>query len=256
MFAVARSMRKERLEAGALIFKDPECVIYLSEDGTIQTTTRERETPSQQLVSEMMILANTLFAGVLKDNNVPAIFRSQPPPQEKIELSEEYDPVESYLNKRLLPRGEVGLGPSPHFSLGVAAYSTASSPLRRYTDLIVQRQLKAILNKDLRPLDRSELEKILLEVSYPLERASLMERERNRYFLLKYLSQHKGEEFEAVVLQRFPRFYLVHLKDFVFNAALHVPNSVTLNQCDRVLVQLDKVKPRADVLTLSLVKLL
>jgi exoribonuclease II len=256
MFAVARSMRQERLDAGALIFKDPECVLYVTEDGSVKVTTRERETPSQQLVSEMMILANALFARTLKENKVSAIFRSQPPPQEKIQLGEQYDPVESYQNKRLLPRGEVGLDPAPHFSLGVDAYSTASSPLRRYTDLVVQRQLKSILNENSRPLDRSELERILLEVSYPLERASLMERDRNRYFLLKHLSQRKGEEFEAVVLQRFPRFYLVHMKDFVFNAALHVPNSVTLNQYDRVLVQVDKAKPRADVLTLSLVKLL
>ncbi len=256
MYDVALALRQDRITVGAVVFKDPEFVVYLTGNDTIQVSTRERETPSQQLVSEMMILANTLFARALKEHHVPAIFRSQPPPQENIKLSPEYDPVESFQTKRLLPRGEVGLDPAPHFSLGVEAYSTASSPLRRYTDLVVQRQLKSIVDKDSSPLSRTDLEKILLDVSYPLERATQMERDRQRYFLLKYLLQRKGEPFEAVVLQRFPRFYLVHLHEFVFNAVLHVSHNVTLNPYNRVLVQIDKVKPRADMLTLSLVKLL
>ncbi|MEW6347933.1 MAG: ribonuclease catalytic domain-containing protein [Thermodesulfobacteriota bacterium] len=256
MYDVALAMRDARIAAGALVFKDPEFVVYLTENHTIQVSKREREIPSQQLVSEMMILANTLFAKALKEHHLPAVFRSQPPPQEKISLSPDFDPVESFQTKRLLPRGEIGLDPAPHFSLGVEAYSTATSPLRRYSDLVVQRQLKSIVDKDSAPLSRDDVEKILVEVSYPLERAALMERDRQRYFLLKYLQQRKGEEFEAVVLQRFPRFYLVHLYEFVYNAVLHVPHNVTLNPYDRVLVQIDRVKPRADMLTLSLVKLL
>jgi exoribonuclease-2 len=105
-------------------------------------------------------------------------------------------------------------------------------------------------------LDKDDLERILVETSYPMERAGMMERERQRHFLLRYLEQRKNEDLEAVVLHRFPRFHLVRIEEYVLNAALYTANSVTLNPYDRVLVRIEKIRPREDQLSLSLVKIL
>jgi exoribonuclease II len=256
MFAIASSLREERIASGALIFKDPELSVRVDVDKTIEVACRDRETPSQVLVSEMMILANSLFARFMKERNLPGLFRSQPPPLEKIELGPDYDPVTSYRSKKVLARGDLSTDPAPHSTLGLQLYTTATSPLRRYPDLLVQRQVKAALEGTPPCCAHEELENILAKMSYLLERATLLERERTRYFLLKYLEQRKHEEFEAVVLQRFPRFHLVHITKFCFNAALNAPSNVSLNPCDRAIIRLEKINPREDKLSLSLVKLL
>ncbi len=255
MYAVASAVRKARVKAGAIIFRDPELFVHVGEDGTIEVNTRDRETPSQVLVSEMMILGNTLFARFLKEREIPAIFRSQPPPLEKIELGDEYDPVVSYRSKKALSRGDLSTQPASHSTLGLEVYTTGTSPLRRYTDLLIQRQLKAALSQRA-PLDITEIEKNLMEISSRLERASLLERERQRYFLLRYLEGKRDQEFECVVLQRFPKFYLVQITALGFNAALHVPPSFSMAPHDRCLARIEKINPRAEKLSLSLVKLL
>jgi exoribonuclease II len=255
-FRIAIAFRKERVAQGALIFKDPELSVHVTEDKKIEVGVRERESPSQILVSELMIQANRLFAQFLEERKIPAFFRSQPAPLERISLGNEYDPVTSYRSKKALARSNLTTEPGPHSTLGLTAYATATSPLRRYTDLIVQRQLKAVLKSNAPLLNLKELESILEQVSYPLERAALMERQRQRYFLLKYLEQRRHEEWEAIVLHRFPGFHLVQLTRFFLNAALHTPNNLVLAPYDRAIVQIEKINPRDDKLILSLVKLL
>jgi exoribonuclease-2 len=256
LYEIAAALRRQRVAAGAIVLKDPELIVRVAEDKDISVTIRDRETPSQILVSELMILANNLFARFLKEHRLPGIFRSQLPPAEKVELGESYDPVLSYQCRKAMARGEVGLDPSPHSTLGLAQYTTATSPLRRYPDLLVQRQILSFLETGSPLLDRGELERILAEISYPLERAALLERERTRYFLLKYLKARKDEEFEAVVLHRFHRFHLVRITELGFNAALNTPDGLALSPSDRALVRIEKIAPRDDKLSLSLVKLL
>ncbi len=256
LFRIAIAFRKERVAQGALIFKDPELSVHVTEHKKIEVSVRERESPSQVLVSELMIQANRLFAQFLQERKIPAFFRSQPAPLERITLGDEYDPVTSYRAKKALARSDLNTEPGPHSTLGLPAYATATSPLRRYTDLIVQRQLKAALKSDAPLLNPKALESILEQISYPLERAALMERQRQRYFLLKYLEQRRHEEWEAIVLHRFPGFHLVQLTRFFLNAALHTPNNLVLAPYDRAIVQIEKINPRDDKLILSLVKLL
>jgi exoribonuclease-2 len=255
MFTIAQAARDERIRSGAIIFRDPELSVVVEENGEIQVSRRDRETPSQVLVSEMMILANALFARFLRDKKVPAPFRSQPPPSEKIELGDKHDPVASYLSRKALVRGEIMTTPAPHSTLGLDCYTTATSPLRRYPDVLVQRQIKSVLES--KPyLKRDELKDILTVISYPLDRAGLMERERQRYYLLKYLRERRNEEFEAVILQRFPRFHLVRLEEFCINAPMNVSNGLSLNPYDRAIVVIDKINPREDKFSVSLVRLL
>ncbi len=256
MLAVAKSLREQRLAAGALIFRDPELSVHISDSGDIEVSVRDRENPSQILVSEFMIMANSLFAHYLKEHHIPAIYRSQPPPLEHVELSDEYDPVASYRSKKVLARGTLGLDPEPHSSLGLPQYITATSPLRRYTDLLMQRQIKSALKSETAPLDSQRLDLILSEISYRLDRAAILERERLRYYFLKYISSKRDEEFELIVLHRFPRFYLAQIRNYGFNAALLTGSNNNLSPYDRVIGKIEKVNPRADRLTMTFVRYL
>lgn len=87
---------------------DPEhCRVEISE--------RRRGSPLDKLVSELMIVANSTWGGLLAEKGVPAIYRAQ-------------------------TGGKVRMTtlPLPHEGLGVAQYAWSSSPLRRYVDLINQ----------------------------------------------------------------------------------------------------------------------
>jgi exoribonuclease-2 len=255
MFSIASELRSARLRSGALIFKDPELSVHVQQDGEIEVNVRDRESPSQILVSELMIFANSLFAKYLKENHIAGLFRSQPPPLEKVELPEEYDPIVSYRSKKVLSRGDLSTTPAPHSTLGLEAYTTGTSPLRRYPDLLFQRQIKSFLRTGAPALSRAELESILDEISAKLDRAAFMERERQKYFLLKFFEKKRHETFDTIVLQRFPRFYLVQILEFGFNAALHVPSNLSLSAYDRVTAKIEKINPREEKITLSFVKM-
>jgi exoribonuclease-2 len=95
-------------------------------DGTERVTlgTRQRGAPLDLIVAEAMILANSTWGGWLADLGVPGIYRSQ---------------------SSLLPGVKVRMGtkPAPHAGMGVSQYTWATSPLRRYVDLVNQWQIIA-----------------------------------------------------------------------------------------------------------------
>jgi exoribonuclease-2 len=254
LFSMAQALRNARIASGALVFKDRELVVRLSEQREIEVTVREKEAPSQVMVSELMILANNLFARFLRDHKLPGIFRSQPPPVEKIALSDPDDPVLAYRCKRSLARGDLGIDPAPHYTLALDCYTTATSPLRRYQDLVAQRQIVSFLERGAPLLSKGAVERILGQISHALERAITLERERTRYFLLCWLEGRKNEYFEGIALHKFPRFHLIQLKELGMNVAMNSSNGVEINPYDSVLVQIDKISPREDKLSFSLVR--
>ncbi len=91
---------------------------------TVQISTRRRGAPLDLIVSEAMILANDSWGGWLAECGVPGIYRSQ---------------------ASLAPGIKVRMGakPLPHAGMGVAHYTWATSPLRRYVDLVNQWQIIA-----------------------------------------------------------------------------------------------------------------
>ncbi|MFL0753277.1 MAG: RNB domain-containing ribonuclease, partial [Prochlorococcus sp.] len=69
--------------------------------------------------------------------------------------------------KRCLCRGVLGTRPMPHFSLGLSAYVQASSPIRRYSDLLAHRQMIAQLEQQ-QPLSEHALMQYLDALNTPL----------------------------------------------------------------------------------------
>ncbi|MCO5976856.1 ribonuclease catalytic domain-containing protein [Ideonella oryzae] len=91
---------------------------------TVRISERRRGAPLDLIVSEAMILANSTWGGWLAELGVPGIYRSQ---------------------ASLAPGVKVRMGTKalPHAGMGVAQYTWATSPLRRYVDLVNQWQIIA-----------------------------------------------------------------------------------------------------------------
>ncbi|GHA63995.1 ribonuclease II [Formosimonas limnophila] len=92
-------------------------------DEVVQIVQRQRGSPIDKIVSEWMIFANVRWAQMLDSHHVPALFRSQSP-----------------MGVRTSTHAQ------PHLAMGVPAYMWATSPLRRYADLLNQMQLRAVID--------------------------------------------------------------------------------------------------------------
>jgi exoribonuclease-2 len=149
-------------------------------DERVNITPRRRGSPVDKLVSELMIFVNSSWGKLLADNQFAAIYRAQ-----------------SGGKTRMTDQ------PAPHQGLGVAQYTWASSPLRRYVDLINQRQLLALLNNEA-PAYAQRDERLLnamrqFDITY--DAYADFQRNMERYWCLRYLEQENIREANATVLR-------------------------------------------------------
>lgn len=226
--------REGRLAAGALEISRPELKILVDESGEVTVERQERETVADRLVAEMMILANSRAAQFCFDRDLPVIYRAQPPADLSgiEEISNET--VRQYrLFGRLAPMG-LGVDPEPHSLLGTGLYCQATSPLRRYTDLVVQRQILHYL-AHLEPLyTREEISSILGWAGERLKELSRLERDRKRYWLCKHLTRLRGDVFSAVVLESTQRGALVEIEEYLLRTLIRMGTPVASGDTIRV----------------------
>ncbi len=223
LFQLARHLRETRLKAGALLLPIPELIIRVDEQKTIQVSKRERETPSEIIVSELMILTNWLCARFLQDRDVPLIYRNQLEPREIVEGAGKDNLSLNYKQRRLLNRVILSTTPENHSGLGLNPYSTFTSPIRRYLDLIAQRQLRSVLIGDRKPYSEEELKQLIVDIGSTQTKVNLAHEQRRKYWLIKHLEGKVGERMPALVLNHsFNRCELL-LTDYLLE--ISIPSS-------------------------------
>jgi len=248
LYKAATVLREKRLKAGATQITLPEVNIWLEENGAIGLSKIDRENPSRMLVSEMMILANALMAEFLAANNVPAVFRSQPEPKQRLFQGIEPLLFLNCMQRKHLSRAIIGTKPEHHSGLGLKAYVTATSPIRRYYDLLTQRQIRGVLGYE-KPYSTNELEQLLQVLEIPVGNTGRIQFQRRRYWLLKYLETMKGTTCEAVVLDTRRNFHTVLLKEYMLEWRL--PSSgFNMKPGDLLTVTIQHADARRDQLSL------
>ncbi len=248
LYKMATILREKRLKAGAIQITLPEVNVWLDENKNIHYAKVDRENPSRMLVSEMMILANTLMAEFLKNNDMPGVFRSQAQPKQRIFKGIETELMPNFLQRKQLSRAMIVTHAEPHAGLGVPAYVTATSPIRRYHDLLTQRQIKAILGIGT-PYSSHELDNILTAISVAISNTGRIQAARRRYWLIKYLQDLKGKNFEGLVLDSYRDHYNVLLKEFMMESRLPA-SGLKLKSGDRIQVTIQHADARRGQLTL------
>lgn len=254
LMKIAKALRAERVRAGAIVMHRPDLTIHLDELRRVTISIRERESAAQIIVSELMIFYNQVTSQTAANLNIPYPYRFQDPPSEKLPgLSESFDPMISYRYRRLMNRAETSIVPRRHFGLGVATYSTATSPIRRYHDLIAQRQLKSALRGH-PEYSAEELIPLMQEVETTFVRTGQIIWNREKYWVLKHLATLLGRRISAVVVDRFPYRYQVWLTDFAMDADIPVTMGFDLIPGQHVEVIIEKVVPREGILKLRAVE--
>lgn len=245
----ASELHRRRLAAEAVSINRPELKITVR-DGEISMKRLDDNSRSAKLVQELMILFNSLAAEFSLQNGLPVIFRAQDPPQDPnfptgVDLP--YDPVRMpQLFKSLRP-AKLSLEPKPHHGLGVQQYIQVSSPLRRYADLVMQRQLNAFLAGRSLPYNKGDMYRILASAETTEREISAIERRSVRYWSLEYLQRcHSDDVLGGIITMRRGGSCLVELDAYPLRGL--ITKSGTLDAGERVQVRISKINPRKDIL--------
>ena len=204
--ALALTLRARRERAGALMLDRSEMRVDVGEDGRVDVRVVE-PSAAREMVAELMILANTLLAEFCRDRELPAAYRSQKAPDLE-GLPEEIPdgPLRRFLTLRRIAPADLSTRPGTHAGLGVSAYLQATSPLRRYPDLVMQRQIGGFLERGEPPYSSQDVTDVTQRADVQIRELGRLEEGRRRYWFLKYLGQRledaePRELYDAVVLE-------------------------------------------------------
>jgi exoribonuclease-2 len=252
LYRLCTRLRRRRIKQGALLLPLPELRVWINSNNDIQIATMDRETPAQLMVSELMILANGLAAEALAANRVPAIYRSQGKPQEIVVGEGTDDLYLNYLQRRYLSRAELSIEPKPHSGLGMSAYTNWTSPIRRYMDLVIQRQLKSMVQNKPPVYTSEELDPIISRITIGQSRTLQIKREWTRYWVLKYLERQQIKFVDALVLNQGRRTYNLLIPDYLLEASMPLEEGRGLNPGDHFRVEVIRANAREEVLKLKM----
>lgn len=208
---LAEQLKARREEKGALNLPFPRMEVKLGPNGSIELVPDERDSAAQTIVSEIMILANRVAADYAAEHGLPVIYRGQKEPDPPIERRVTWQPHHLFEVRKSFSRSSQGLDPVPHSGLGLDRYLQCTSPIRRFRDLVHQRQLQHHLRYGTARYDAEAMEQIMTHTSSAVSAAEKMERNRRAYFLHKWLLSHRGRELEAVVLSCTADRYVLQL---------------------------------------------
>lgn len=248
LYDIADKFHHKRLESGAIQITLPEVNIWVEEDGEIIVTKTNKESPGRMLVSEIMIMANWVMANFLSKEGVPAIFRSQPLPKERLYKGNGGTLFQNWMQRKLVSRFVLGVTPERHTGLGLDSYLTATSPIRKYFDLITQRQIRAILGLE-KPYTSDEIEQMIGFLDKPMSYVSKIQFRRKRYWLFKFLESRIGNKEEAIVLDRRKNSYLTLIPEYMLECNLPMTSGISLKPEDLVRITIQHVNARKDLLS-------
>ncbi len=221
--SAARMLRERRRTAGAVLIQRREAKVRVHDDD-IEVTVLDNSSPGRTLVAEFMVLSNFVAARYAATNRIPIIYRVQP------------QVAGDFASQR--PR--LSLYPEYHAGIGVDFYAQLSSPIRRYADLVLQRQLLGALSDHAAPVYSVDE---LLEVLAGAENAEAsgreLERRAKRYWILRYLERHAMDS--PILAYAVRDGQSAELADFAVRGTLHgAPNLPTQMP---IMVQVSRVDP-------------
>jgi exoribonuclease-2 len=252
LYRLCTRLRRRRIKQGALLLPLPELRVWINSNNEIKISTLDRETPAQLVVSELMILANGLAAETLAAKSVPAIYRSQGKPQEVVVGEGTDDLYLNYLQRRYLSRAELSIDPKPHSGLGMAAYTNWTSPIRRYMDLVILRQLKSLVRGKAPVYTAEVLDPIISRITIGQSRTLQIKKEWTRYWVLKYFERQQVKFVDALVLNQGRRTYNLLIPEFLLEASMPLEEGRGLNPGDHFRVEVVKANAREEVLKLRM----
>ncbi|HAP44589.1 MAG: hypothetical protein A2087_04485 [Spirochaetes bacterium GWD1_61_31] len=203
MAAIAAQRLELRRRNGAVDIDIPETRVWLDGDGKIRIEPISRY-QSSGVVREMMVLTSEAAARWAFQRGLPFPYYSQEAPGNRDSLPEGL--AGEFAKRRTMKAGKGGVQPHAHQGLGVSMYAQASSPLRRYGDLLAHQQIRAALASEQgltrpAPLPADELSLRLGLAAAQASAVRKAERDSTQHWTIAWLLEHPEWSGEGIVVQ-------------------------------------------------------
>tara|TARA_Y100000589_G_scaffold93637_1_gene88524 strand:- start:848 stop:2035 length:1188 start_codon:yes stop_codon:yes gene_type:complete len=207
-----------RKESGAITFNSPFSKLCLIE-GEIYFEKYE-STSAHKLVSEAMILMGFVMSDFLIKNKIPAPFRSQKINCDANEILKRNSTslIKFSILKQFIGRSFISIKPDKHETLGLNSYTQVTAPLRRYIDLIIQKQVYFYLNK-LPLISEEEINNLITNYKSKLKDVNDIVKDNKLKYLRKFFNKNHNELYKVIFIRWinpkknialvfFPEYYL------------------------------------------------
>lgn len=238
--AMLQRFRERRMQAGAAGIDLPEVSVRLDGDD-ILIRPLERG-GSRQMVAEAMMAAGEAVAAFAIGNRIVIPYANQPPPDE-VRTPDSMSDMFAY--RKLFKPSRMAMEPERHFGLGLDHYTRATSPLRRYPDLVTHQQVRAFLRQQPLLDEEAVVERIgeATAASLQIRRA---ERSSNLHWKLVWLSRNRDWRGEAVVVGLEERKAILMIPELALETRIRRTPEMELDQLLRLGLQsIDFSEPEA-----------
>jgi exoribonuclease-2 len=158
---------------------------------------------SREMVAEMMVIAGRVIAQFALENNIAMPYVTQGEggfsdeilqQKENLTLSQMFKAARCFKSSKISPKS------APHAGLGLESYLRATSPIRRYLDLVVQQQLVSFLNKK-SMLDGAEIKIRIGQTNSIISKVNKATRQSNEHYKCLFLKQNNPWKGVGVVVE-------------------------------------------------------
>lgn len=257
LYGLSQKLGKHRRNSGTIEFEIPEPVIMFDEDRKIDRIVARSRNDAHRLIEECMLAANICASLMLDDSKVAGVYRvhdspdedriadarvflrqfklllgggDQPEPKHFSEVINKVDdPVTAKIVQmallRSMKQARYDVENNGHFALNFDSYTHFTSPIRRYSDLIVHRQLRRLIaNPDTR--DDSDtfkrIEQSAEQASMTERRAESATREAVQWLKCEFMSHKIGDKLWGVVSSVTDFGLFVELEEIYVDGLVHI----------------------------------
>lgn len=223
MNALAERFRARRKAQNAVNLDLPEVSVRVRDgEVIIKPLPRLR---SRALVTDAMLMAGEAAARFCMVHEIPIPFATQPTP-EKIEVPA--DLAAMYAYRRRFRPTRLLVEPETHFGLGLAYYTRATSPLRRYSDLLVHQQIRTRLAGG-ECLDAQQVSERVAEAETAATAVRRAERLSNQHWKLAYLGANPKWKGEGILVEKGEHKSVVLIPDLALEVRVRLRSVPELN---------------------------
>lgn len=231
MNSLAKTLRQKRMNNGAISFDKVEVKFHLDENDEPTGVYFKQSKEANHLIEEFMLLANRKVSEFIGKQKKTFLYRIHDEPDEdklinlqgiiskfgysinfksKNDLSQSLNQLLTDVNGkkeqnlvdtltiRSMSKASYSTENIGHYGLAFDYYSHFTSPIRRYPDIMAHRLLQHYLDHG-KSVNEEELEVKCLHCSQMEVLATSAERDSIKYMQVKFMQDHKGQEFAGVI---------------------------------------------------------
>ncbi|MCB0110312.1 MAG: RNB domain-containing ribonuclease, partial [Caldilineaceae bacterium] len=198
LYRLAQRYAARRAEKKAIELALPEVKIRVHQDEVIIKPLPALR--SRDLVREAMLMTGEAVTQYAQAHNLAIPYSTQDADSEIYTITETTLSA-MFAKRRMMKPSQYKSEPGRHTGLGMEQYAQATSPLRRYTDLLVHQQLRAHLRGEA-VMDGQMLMERMAEASLSMRAVRTAERLSNKHWTLVYLRRHRDWQGEGIVVEK------------------------------------------------------